>query len=309
VLFALNGAYAWLTNATFNPIAFLPLMLLGVEYAISCAQKKKKGGWIPLALALALSIYAGFPEVAFINGIFVYGWGAIRLLYINKSVRKPYLYKLLLGSLVGLLLAAPALITFAGYLPYAITGGHSGGSYANVGLPISTLPALFMPYIFGPIFGFVNSGKPQDLFLFWSNVGGYLTVPLLFLALIGLFSKRGRAIKLYLAAFSLIVILKIYAVQPVGWLINLIPGMNQVAFYRYSVSALSLAMIMLAVFGIEAIVKQQINRKKTITLAAIVSLFVVVLAVYARKLLHQMLAFPSHRWWAILSVLGLCRSY
>jgi hypothetical protein len=302
VLFALNGAFAWLTNAPFNPIAFLPLLLLGIEHAITCTEKKKRGGWIPIALALSLSFYAGFPETAFINAIFAYGWGAARLFYLDKKIRKPYIYKVLLGSIAGLLLAAPALVTFVGYLPYAITGGHSGGVYANIGLPIATLPALFMPYIFGPIFGFVNAGKPQDLFLFWSNVGGYLTMPLLLVGLLGLYAKRSRGLKLYLAVFSVIVVLKIYGFKPVSLLINFIPGMDQIAFYRYSVPALSFAVIMLAMFGVEAVAKREIARRKTIILTAVVSLFTILLGLFARRLLHQLLAFPSHRWWAIFSV-------
>lgn len=302
VLFSLNGAFVWLTNAPFNPIAFLPLLLLGFEYAVTCAEKKRRGGWILIALALSLSLYSGFPETAFINAIFAYGWGAVRLFQLDKNFRKAYVYKVLSGSIIGLLLAVPALITFADYLPYAITGGHGSGGYANLGLPFSTLPALFMPYIFGPIFGFLSLGMPQDLFAFWSSVGGYLTIPLVLMGLVGLYARRPRGQKIYLALFALVVTLRIYGFKPAAVLINAIPGMDQVAFYRYSVPALSFAVIMLAVFGVETIVKQEIRKRKVLVLAGVVSLLALVLALFARHLLHQMLAFPSHRWWAVLSV-------
>jgi hypothetical protein len=303
LLFALNGAFAWLTNAAFNPIAFLPMLLLGFEYAVSCAQAKKRGGWILIALALSLSLYSGFPETAFISAIFAYGWAAVRLLQIEKEHCKSYIYKILLGSIIGLLLTAPILVAFLGYLPHTITGGHESGGYANFGLPLKTLPALFMPYIYGPIFGSVASGKPSDLFIFWSNVGGYLTVPLLLTALMGWCAKRPRALKLYLFIFSVVIILKNYGFKPVVFLINLIPGMNQVAFYRYSVPALSMAVILLALFGADAFIKSTISRKKSITLVAAVSGFVLVLAFYSRSLLHQLIVFPSHRLWALFSVM------
>src|SRR4051794_3302539 len=49
-LFALNGTFAWLTSANVNPIAFLPLLLLGIEIALEKTKNKKKGGWILIAL-------------------------------------------------------------------------------------------------------------------------------------------------------------------------------------------------------------------------------------------------------------------
>ncbi|HXB12209.1 MAG TPA: hypothetical protein VNZ45_09505, partial [Bacteroidia bacterium] len=165
VLFELNGAFAWLTNAAFNPITFLPLLLLGIEYALSSSKENKRGGWVIIALALSLSLYAGFPETAFIDAVFAMGWGGIRFFSLKNENRKTYVRKVLIGGSVGLLLAAPILVAFLGYLPYAITGGHASG-YGNTGLPASTFPALFMPYIFGPIFGYVSNGKPLDLLLF-----------------------------------------------------------------------------------------------------------------------------------------------
>jgi hypothetical protein len=303
VLFALGGAFAWLTNAPFNAVAFLPLLLLGIEQAISQAEKSKRGGWLLLAIALTMSLYAGFPEGAYISAIFAYGWGAVRLLYMKKKARKPYIYKVIFGSIIGLLLAGPMLIALAGYLPYGVTGGHEGGGYGNLSLPFSTLPALFMPYIFGPIFGFVAAGKPADIFMFWSNVGGYLTMPLLLFGLFGLYAKRPLGLKLYPAIFAAVVVLKIYGFKPAELLVNAIPGMSQVAFYRYCIPALCFAAIMLAVFGVEAVIKQQIAKKKTLILTALTLLLTLVLALFARRLLHQLLAFPSHRWWAIFSVL------
>lgn len=302
VLFALNGAFAWLTNAAFNPIAFLPMLLLGMECAFGSSEKKKPGGWFLIAAALSLSLYAGFPETAFINAIFAYGWAAIRLLQLKPKLRKPYIVKIAVGSVVGLLLTAPLLIAFTGYLPYTQVAGHAGGGYAHFSLPFSTLPALFMPYVFGPIFGFVANGKPVDLFIFWSNVGGYLTVPLVLMALIGVYAKRPRSIKLYLLAFALIVILKNYGFKPVTVLINLIPGMNQVAFYRYSIPALSMALIILAMFGAEAFVKSEVRKKKVLGLTAATVIFVGVLAVVSRGLLHQLGAFPSHKIMAVMSL-------
>lgn len=303
IAFAFSGAFAWLTNAAFNPIAFLPLLLLGIELARNAAEKKQRRGWILIATALALFLYAGFPETAFINALFAYGWALVRLFDLDKKLRKDFFIKLIKGSAVGLLLAAPVLVAFLGFLPYSVTGGHAGGGYANIGLPINTLPALFMPYIFGPIFGFVKAGQPQDLFLFWSNVGGYLTLPIILFGLIAIFGKRPRSHKIYFSIFIAVVILKIFSFKPVAVLINAIPGMDQIAFYRYSIPALSFAAIVLAMFGIEAILKKEVSKKKTVVITGLLSLFTISLALFSRRLLNQLGAFPSHKWWALLSVL------
>ena len=67
IAFALCGSFAWDANAPIRPIALLPLCLLGVETALSAAREARPGGWALLAVALALSILAGFPETALID--------------------------------------------------------------------------------------------------------------------------------------------------------------------------------------------------------------------------------------------------
>lgn len=301
-LFALNGTFAWLTNAPFNPVAFLPLLMLGIEHALNAAQKKQRsGGWILIAVALSLSLYSGFPETAFLSAIFAYGWGLVRLFQIDKQARKSYIVKILIGSVVGLLLAAPILVPFLGYLPYATTGGHEGGGFANIGLPITTLPALLLPYVFGPIFGLVKNGQPADLAFFWGSVGGYLTVSLLLVSVFSIFSKRNISTKIYLLAFIAIVVLKIYAFKPVSILINLIPGMDLIAFYRYSVPILSMALIILGMFGLEAIAKKQLSKKRALTSGLIVVVITGLSLLLGRPLLQQLQADFSLKW-AFLSV-------
>ena len=70
MLFALNGTYAWLGNSVLNPVAFLPMLVLGVEMILDSSSSSSKRGWYIAAIALALSLYAGFPEVAYMDGLF-----------------------------------------------------------------------------------------------------------------------------------------------------------------------------------------------------------------------------------------------
>ncbi|NBV25784.1 MAG: hypothetical protein EBR99_00460, partial [Actinobacteria bacterium] len=61
-LFALNGTFAWLGNAVVNPVCLLPVTLLAVEYVMDGVRWSRPTRWPLLAVALALSMAAGFPE-------------------------------------------------------------------------------------------------------------------------------------------------------------------------------------------------------------------------------------------------------
>ena len=86
-LFALNGTYAWIGNSVLNPVAFLPMLVLGVEMIIASAPQRRQYGWYVAALALALSLYAGFPEVAYLDALFAGAWALVRLSSVERGTR------------------------------------------------------------------------------------------------------------------------------------------------------------------------------------------------------------------------------
>jgi hypothetical protein len=61
IAFELNGSIAWLTNAPANPIPFLPVLILGVEWTLNAVGTRRRGGWILLSLGVWLTIVSGFP--------------------------------------------------------------------------------------------------------------------------------------------------------------------------------------------------------------------------------------------------------
>ncbi len=111
VAFALNGTSAWFSHATANPVAFLPLLLLGIEMAY-CAQPRvgRRGGWWLIAVAGALSMYAGFPEVAYIDTLLAGGWFAWRCACAGREHGPAFVAKGAAAAIVGTLLSAPLLI-------------------------------------------------------------------------------------------------------------------------------------------------------------------------------------------------------
>ncbi|HLI56164.1 MAG TPA: hypothetical protein VKY26_03920, partial [Actinomycetota bacterium] len=249
ILFAFSGTFAWLSNAAVNPIAFLPWLLLGIE----AVRGGRRGGIVLTASAVALSLYAGFPEVAFLDTLFALGWAAIRLP--ARGARGRFAARSLLGGVLGVALAAPILVAFADYLRVGFTGDHAAG-IGSASLEPIAVSALAVPYLFGPVYAFFF--QDQRIAAFWASVGGYLSSTSVVLALSALFSPRRRRLKLYLAVWSLLACLKIYGFPFVGRAIDLIPGIEATAFDRYAIVTVEFAVILLAVLALDDLNTRQL---------------------------------------------------
>src|SRR5579875_1098292 len=97
VAFALCGKFAWFSDATVNPLPFLPMVLLGVERAADAARRGRRGGWRLLAVAIALTAYAGFPEVAYVDLLMGVAWVAWRAGCVSGSARSRFAARIGLG--------------------------------------------------------------------------------------------------------------------------------------------------------------------------------------------------------------------
>ncbi len=248
--FALNGTYAWFMHAPVNPIAFLPLLLLGAERARVAAEEGRAGSFGLVAVALALSVYAGFPEVAYLDGIFAVVWSALRARGLGRRALLGYARKLVAGVVVGALLAAPLLVAFGDYLPAAYLGPHAGG-YDALSVPGSGVGALFFPYVAGPIFGFTPAEASGVLGSFWIDVGGYLTTTLLVLGVVALWGRRLRVLRLGLAAWVVVALGRTYGIGPFERLFDVLPLMNHVEVYRYLTPSIELACVVLACLAVD----------------------------------------------------------
>lgn len=247
--FALDGTFAWFMHAPANVIATLPLLLLGIERARDAALGDRRLGYALVAVALALSAYAGFPETAYMDGILATIWALVRLPSVDRRTISRYLAKLGAGLVAGGLLAAPIVVAFADYLPYATSGPHSAGVFNLVHIVRPGAGALFFPYVFGPIFGFYQ--KSTTLGNFWSQIGGYLTTSLLVLDLLALWGRRHRALRIGLGAWLVVALGRIYGIQPLWRAFDLLPSMGHVGAYRYLWPSVELASCVLAALGLD----------------------------------------------------------
>ena len=224
IAFALNGTFAWYSYAAANPVAFLPLLLLGIEIAFAATTAGRRGGWWLIAVALALSIYAGFPETAYIDGLSRCSGSAgavvapdvsgcvLRDEGSDRRHRRSLACDAGAGRVRGL------------HRPRWL-GPTRRQFLRNAHLPPAALPQLVLPYVYGPIWGF---GPAYPI---WGELGGYLSASLLFFGLLGLISPGRRGLRLVLLAWIVLVVARMYGEPPLlGHVLGVLPGMSHVAF-------------------------------------------------------------------------------
>jgi hypothetical protein len=254
VAFGLNGTFAWLGNAAATPICFLPVTLWGLELIRSHTRPGSRFGWAVVAVGVAGSIYAGFPETTAIDTLLVGLWAVLRLAGLDRRQMGRYLALSVGGAALGVLLASPLIDAFLSYLPHADVGGHAGG-FGLAYLSRSAVAMLAMPYVFGPIFGFYAFDPSGALGAIWGNIGGYTTAGLMALASLAvwpaLWGGRQRWLRLGLGAWVALAWAKTFGVPGVNQLVAHLPGFSGVAFYRYAPPSWEMAIVALAALGLD----------------------------------------------------------
>ncbi|MGI4747195.1 MAG: hypothetical protein ACRYGI_18410 [Janthinobacterium lividum] len=256
LLFAFNGSFAWASDAPIQPMAFLPLILLGVEQARDRAGWT--GGWLTLGFGLGWSLLAGFPETAFLDGLLVLAWSLVRL--VGQGRNWPGLARrLALGGVFGLLLAGPQLVAFIDFLPDAFVGSHAGPIVSP--LPAAGFAMWLMPWLHGPI----QLDRMADL---WFGLGGYLGAAPVLLAGVGLAVRGGRerALRWMLVDWVVLVVGKTAELQPFAALADAIPMMTHAVVSRYATASVELAIILLACFTVDDWCRSRILTRKRIAI-------------------------------------------
>lgn len=294
--FALNGAFAWLATTSFNPVPFLPLIVLGLEHAHTASLEHRRGGWWLIAVALALSIYAGFPETTYIDGLVAAVWFLWRCGCGGRPHLAPFVRKAAAGLLAGLLLAAPFLVSFAVGLPHEYVGFHNGNA-SGITMPRFAFPQLFLPYVYGPPLAFSDAGG--TLGAIWGYAGGFIPVSVLVLALVSLLTPGRRGLKALLAVTLVLAVAKVYGQPPVFRdVLAILPGGSSVAFYRYTFPAISFGLAVLAAIGIDGLSRAPVDRRRLALLAAALLAVIALLAYEAHRLVIRLNGGSGHSRWA-----------
>lgn len=257
IAFALCGKFAWFSDAGVNPLPLLPMLLLGIELAFEATQAGRRAGWRLIAVAGALSVYAGFPEVAYIDTLMAVFWVGWRSACLERGQLRPFLAKVALGGVAGVLLAAPMLLAMFDYLHQADLGAHAGSRFGSRHLGPSALPQLVLPYVYGQV-----DAHPRAAI--WVKVGGYLSVTLLLFAALGLLARDRRGLKAMLLGFAMLVFARIYGVPVLRQILGVLPGISKIQFYRYGTAALELPIIILAALGLDDLARAPAHRRRLV---------------------------------------------
>ncbi len=294
-LYQLSGPFAWFAHGPIMPMPFLPLLLLGIERASESAKARRRGGWAIIAAALAYSLYAGFPETAFIDGLLALVWTLCRLTTAGKA-RLAFAAKVTIGGAAGLLLAAPVLFPFWEYQAFS----SIGHTFPTDGLSKLSLAPLFMPYIFGPIGAFSAIDSTQRLANFWGANGGYLNLTVLFLATLGVLSgNKDRALRIALGAWLAIFLGRLMNVFHLGYLLSFIPLIKVVAVDRYCEPAWSMAAAILAAYALEDWRAGTRSRRIPVLVSSGVTIALGITALYLASSLIKSLSDADSRHYSI----------
>ena len=268
VLFALNGTFAWIGNAVINPVAFLPLTILGVEVLLDATRERRRAGWALLALAIALSIYAGFPETTYLDGLMAAGWAVTRLFDLPHRWRLVGLRRLALGAGAGVALALPILVAFYDFTSSADVGGHVSGGVGIATTNLSSLNLLVNPYLGGIIVG-GPSATPRNLL-------GYFTASVVVFALVGVAGRSQRRLRLFLAGWALFSLAGALNVMEIHRILNTVPGFGDIAFARYIWPSAEFALIVLAAMGLSDVLEGAQRRSLARGVTAAVGVILIV---------------------------------
>ncbi|GHT81006.1 hypothetical protein FACS1894125_0900 [Actinomycetota bacterium] len=249
-LFSTIGTFTILNNACFNPIPFLPWQMLGVYIIFSTSRKNLEKtdykGYLMLTISLILSLLSGFPEIAYINGIFVLVYAIILAIKVNKSFRLKSILLTICSGVTALFVCAPWIIEFITFLnpSNGSIGAHESEGLAFKGLDNNPFTYLlhFLPNTAGHNLAVV------DLL---GNMGSYFQLSVLVLALFAIFSKQVPLwIKFLFGGTLLLSWLRVIAVPGITFLFSKIPFAGSAALFRYLPPLMSFCFIFLACLGL-----------------------------------------------------------
>ena len=271
ILFALNGTFAWLANSVVNPLAFLPLLLLGVEVILDRAPEARRKGWYLLATALALSLYSGFPEVAYFNALFAAVWAGVRLFSIPAQHRPRALRRLGVGVVGGVSLSLAILVPFIDFLRDSYVGGHTATIDGTWALTFRAIPMLFDPYVYGSLY------QNPRLLVTWGELGGYFGASVVALAIVGAQGRRLRGLRIALAVWTLFALFGEFNLLGARSLWNILPLVTTASLPRYIMPSCELAVMVLMVLGLADLADKSARATRRLVVSTVIVLLVVVL--------------------------------
>ena len=203
--------------------------------------------------------------MAYLDGLFAAGWAIVQFFSLPRVVRIVAARRLALAAAVGTVLALPIVVPFLDFIKVANVGGHVAQVDGLSRLTPQAVPMLLDPYAYGTILSNPNAYSA------WGGVGGYFSVSVTALALLGLFGTRLRPLRIFLGAWTVFGIFGALNIAYAHQVWNLIPVVHSIAISRYIYPSCEMAVITLAALGIMDFAASR-RAKRLFTVAALLAL-------------------------------------
>lgn len=253
LLFEFNGVFAWLRNAIYNPVAFLPWLFYSVETlwltAVNGRSFSERSFTIALgAIAAGLAVYAGFPEVVYFYCLPLFGWIALRTAGMPWRRGLSFLGDLALLGIAALLMASPLLLAFAQFLAEGHVGEHHNNGFKGAVLAPGGIVMYLLPYLYGPI-----SFAPVTAYGNYWDSGGYLGLTPCILAIGGVLTSWRRPVAWLLGLWVVFAVGVSHGAPVLLDLFQHVPLVTIAAFARYLNSGWLFCTITLAAMFVDRI--------------------------------------------------------
>ncbi len=260
-LFALNGTFFLTAGTVVGPLFCLPLLLIGIEHVARAAANEQRMGWSLVVLAVTLSLYSGFPEIAYLDSLLGACWAILRIVQAPARARWRLLLKLCLGAGVGIALALPQLVPFIEYVKLGNVGVHNAATATSV-WPMTAAPVQLFRFFYGALGLQSPPALSQSFGNLWVRIGGWFGMLPMLLALAALLAKspKQRGMRLILGLWILLWEGRCFGCAYIIKLCNLIPGMTSADAPRYSGASVEFAVFVLAACGLDALRTRQLGR-------------------------------------------------
>jgi hypothetical protein len=260
--FGLNGYFLVASNNGWVRLyAFIPILLLLVELML----RRRQARWFALtAVAVALSIVGGMPEITFMV-LFVAGAYALwRVVVGPRAWSRLGAFVQLVGALLaGLLMSGPLLAPAVEYIGLSFNT-HSGGGDAAL-----TVPSWEAWYLAVPAW----AGHPADS---PGGVTGWAGTAVYALAVLGLLSptRARRLLAVPMVAVLALVAGRAYGLLPLEWISSL-PVLEAIIFDRWGQVPIAFALTALAAVAVDAIGRGALSRRRALVGAVLLAIALV----------------------------------
>lgn len=257
--FVLSGFFMLYGNNHYvRAYFFLPALLVLVELLLRSRSLLPVAG---LAVVVALILLAGMPEAAFFV-LTTFGAFSFYRLFRGPRVvgRLAAVARFGSGGLVGVMLAAPALVPFAEYLSASLNlHDPTTGLQAD---PVRRAVLWVVPYL---------TGQPASGTGIRSWVG--MAVPALGVVAVGVRPAMRRHHGWFFLGVAAVLLLKQFGAGVVQW-IGQLPVADRAIFKLFSVPVTSFCLAMLAAIGVQ-VIEDRVVRRRHLALGALVLVLLV----------------------------------